>query len=87
MQLASWCHETIHFAVSDYNGATAHSAINSTLNASVVLHALNESQMGTITEPKISRADAPNNPTIGWQPSTVRDFYNNRIYNGLPVLL
>ena len=82
LQLANWCHETITFAVSDFDGAAQHSAINGTLTAKVVLHALTATQMGTVAEPQIDRGT---NLTIGWDPSTVRDFYNNRIYLGFPT--
>lgn len=84
LQLANWCHETINFAVSDYRENEIHSAINTTLTSSLVLHALNASEMGTITEPQL---DFTERPPIGWDPSTVRTFYNNRIYQALPTLL
>jgi len=78
LQLASWCHETITLAISDYReNINAHSAINSSLNSSIVLHTLNASEMGTITEPQI---DFNNTSSIGWDPSVVRTLYNNRIY-------
>ena len=82
-QLANWCHETINFAVQDWNGYGQHSALNSTLTANVVLHALNASEMGTISEDTIN----PPPSTIGWDPSVVRNFYNSRIYQALPTTL
>lgn len=82
-QLASWCHETTYFAAQDWNGYGQHSAINSTLTANLVLHALNASEMGTITEAALSQSMT----TIGWDPSTVREFYNNRLYYALPIKL
>lgn len=81
-QLASWCHETMYFAVADYTEAEVHSSRNGTLNAAIVLHTVNASQAGTITEDNII-AQQP----FGWEPSVVRMFYNNRIYHGLPILL
>ena len=81
LQLASWCHENMTFAIADYTEADVHSSKNETLTSTLVLHTLNASQMGTVTEPAYSAA------RIGWDPSTVRDFYNNRIYNGFPTLL
>jgi hypothetical protein len=83
LQLASWCHEVIPFAVSDFNGADIHSAINDTLTATLILHGLSASEMGNIAEPQLTRGTS----TIGWDPSTVRSFYNNRIYYGLPISL
>ena len=83
LQLASWCHEIIPFAVSDFNGADIHSAINDTLTATLILHGLSASEMGNIAESQLTRGTS----TIGWDPSTVRSFYNNRIYYGLPISL
>ena len=87
VQLANWCHETISFAVSDYKEAEVdeHSALNDTLKASIVLHALNASEMGTIEEARLDNLNRPT--TIGWDPSTIRTFYNNRIYAALPIAL
>jgi hypothetical protein len=84
VQLANWCHETMYFAVSDYQeaGSASHSAINNTMNPSFVLHTLNASEMGTITEASINRGEV-----IGWVPSTVHTFYNSRLYQALPVAL
>ena len=83
-QLANWCHETMYFAVSDFQeaGSASHSAINNTMNPSFVLHTLNASEMGTITEASINRGEV-----IGWVPSTVHTFYNSRLYQALPVAL
>ena len=85
LQLANWCHETINFAVSDFDGLAQaqHSAINGSLTSKVVLHALNASEMGTIAEPVIDRT----NTSVGWDPSAVRTFYNSRIYQAFPTLL
>jgi len=87
VQLANWCHETMTFAVSDYTAINppVHSAINTTLNANIVLHTLNASSMGAISEPVVSRTSPPS--TIGWGSSTIRNFYNNRIYLGLPITM
>ena len=86
LQLANWCHETINFAVADFEGNTdGHSARNATLTDNLILHTLNASEMGTITEPSFTRSEAP--AQIGWDPSTVRTFYNSRIYQAFPVLL
>jgi hypothetical protein len=82
-QLANWCHETINFAVQDWNGYSQHSALNSTLTANLVLHTLNASEMGTINENTM----LPPSSTIGWDPSVVRNFYNNRLYQALPTAL
>lgn len=82
-QLANWCHENINFAVQDWNGYGQHSALNSTLTANLVLHTMNASEMGTITEDTMM----PPGSTIGWDPSTVRSFYNNRLYQALPTTL
>lgn len=85
LQLASWCHETIDFAVTDYDGNEVHSSImGNDFKAKIVLHALNASEMGTYTIPQINRTTET---TIGWNPSDVRTLYNNRIYYGLPTLL
>ena len=85
LQLANWCHETMELAVSDYREATIHSGINATLTPALILHTLNASEMGTITEPQLDFSNPPSN--IGWDPSTIRDFYNNRLYQALPTLL
>lgn len=85
LQLASWCHETIDFAVTDYDGNEVHSSImGNDFKAKIVLHTLNASEMGTYTIPQINRTTET---TIGWNPSDVRTLYNNRIYYGLPTLL
>ena len=42
-QLASWCHETMYFAVADYTEAEVHSSRNGTLNTAIVLHTVNAS--------------------------------------------
>lgn len=85
LQLASWCHETIDFAVADYDGNEVHSSImGNDFKAKIVLHTLNASEMGTYTIPQINRTTET---TIGWNPSDVRTLYNNRIYYGLPTLL
>ena len=82
-QLANWCHETIDFAVQDFsNYSGSHSAINNTLTASLVLHTLNASEMG-----KIKEESTYSYTIIGWDPSNIRTFYNNRIYQAFPVLL
>ena len=91
LQLASWCHETAQFTLSDFdNGQSSqiHSAINSTLNKKLVLHTTSASSMGTIYEAAIPTSPRPTvGSTIGWNSSTVKDFYNNRIYQALPIML
>ena len=83
LQLANWCHETISLAVADFKEADTHSSINA-LNSSIVFHTLNASEMGNIAEPALN---INTDLSIGWNPSTIRNFYNNRIYQSLPILL
>ena len=83
MQLANWCHETMNFAVQDFTETAAHSALP-IQNTNIILHTLNASQMGTITDALI---DTSTESSVGWDPSTIRTFYNNRLYNALPIKL
>ena len=83
LQLANWCHETMNFAIQDYDGYVSHNVINN-ISAKVVLNALNASEMGTITEPAIDRTTISN---VGWDPSNIRTFYNSRLLQALPILV
>ena len=82
-RLANWCHETMTFAVADYSeNTTAHS----TNIDNIALTALNASDAGMFTEPMES-SFTPNVTTISWENSTLRQFYNTRIFDSLPVVL
>ena len=83
VQLANWCHETMNFAVQDTNNELIHSALP-IQNANLVLHTLNASQMGIVTDAFI---DNTTENSIGWDPSTIRTLYNSRIYQALPITL
>lgn len=84
MQLANWCHETMSFAVQDFTEADVHSALDNQSTSNIVLHTLNASAMGTITDASINR-NTEN--SVGWDPSVIRTFYNGRIHQALPILL
>ena len=82
-RLANWCHETMTFAVADYSeNTTAHS----TNIDNIALTALNASDAGMFTEP-MGSSFTPNVTTISWENSTLRQFYNTRIFDSLPVIL
>jgi hypothetical protein len=71
------------FAVADYSeNTTAHS----TNIDNIALTALNASDAGMFTEPMRS-SFTPNVTTISWENSTLRKFYNTRIFDSLPVIL
>lgn len=83
VQLANWCHETMNFAVQDTSNFDVHSALP-IQNTSLVLHTLNASQMGIITDELI---DQTTETTVGWDPSNIRTLYNGRLYQAFPIAL
>lgn len=83
VQIANWCHETMNFALQDFTENSVHSALP-IQGANLVLHTLNASEMGQITDALINNTTEN---SVGWDPSVMRTFYNSRLYQALPIKL